>query len=314
MRMSRPRRTASGSLALLLVMFGTVELAQSQEIAPRKGLDLPANFNPKGRAIVFVHGLGSSHKAAFARFAENCSVDGIQAISFEYPNHGSLGEAGQKLGAALREFEAKHPKSRVAVVAHSMGGLVARYALEIARPTPTSVTDLFTLGTPHDGSLVAEYGHILRLGEGLLQFTSPSAFFAEGRGEACVDLTPGSALLRELIVARPAPGLKYHVINGSRAVFTEAAWARQVEEFRRITEHRLGRSPKDVDRLGAAFAQMDEVVHGKGDGAVAIRRAKLAAACSDRTFELGHLELTRSPTVWAHILETLKWRKRTDSP
>ncbi len=297
-------------IAAIVLMCSLVN-AQSQE-PTLKGLIRPAQFDLEARTIVFVHGLGSNCQSTFADFIAKCRVEGIQALPFEYLNHGPIGESGKGLAAALRELSTDFPQTKVVIVAHSMGGLVARSALEITNPSPSSVTDLFTIATPHEGSLLAEYGHVLRLGEGMLTLTAPRAFLGNGLGEACRDMRPGSALLRDLRDAKPAASLKYHVINGSRGLFAEEAWTRQVKEFRRIGEERLSWSPDEADRIVKALSQLDEVVHGKGDGAVAIRRAKLAAATSERTFDLGHLELTRGPgheAVWAHILETLKWQK-----
>jgi len=295
-----------------LIHFSTPDPAVAQSRSASKGLTLPTTFDPKARTIVFVHGLGSSCDATFGDFMKFCRAAGIQALPFEYPNYGPIAESGKALAAALTELETAHPDAKIVIVAHSMGGLVARYALEVARPAPAKVADLITVATPHHGSLMAEHGHLLRVVENLIKLTGPAAFLAEGRGEACRDLNPGSAVLQKLASAKPAQGVKYHVIIGSRAAFRVDEWALTLKDVRRIGENRLRWKPEEAERIIGNLSQMDEVVHGKGDGAVALGRAKLAGAATERVFELGHLELTRGrdgEIVWSHILKTLNWQK-----
>jgi pimeloyl-ACP methyl ester carboxylesterase len=85
------------------------------------------------------------------------------------------GQSLDDLAAGLRAFIAEvarandlAPGARVDLVAHSMGGLVARLALEDAA-TAGRVGTLVTMGTPHGGSLLARYGateHSLELRPG----------------------------------------------------------------------------------------------------------------------------------------------------
>ena len=55
----------------------------------------------------------------------------------------------------LDEVVSRHEDARIVIVSHSMGGLVARYALENYPHILKRVTDVFLLGTPNFGSVKA---------------------------------------------------------------------------------------------------------------------------------------------------------------
>lgn len=61
---------------------------------------------------------------------------------------GDIDEAGERLAAHIGELQRAHPDAVVDVLAHSLGGLVARSAVTTHRAAPTTVV---TLGTPHQG-------------------------------------------------------------------------------------------------------------------------------------------------------------------
>jgi Peptidase family M23/Palmitoyl protein thioesterase len=75
---------------------------------------------------------------------------------------GDLREAALRLDSLLQRIAREHPGSRVDILAHSQGGLVARYYLETAarewdslRPT---VDHLVTFSAPHQGAPIADTG------------------------------------------------------------------------------------------------------------------------------------------------------------
>lgn len=65
---------------------------------------------------------------------------------------GDIDEAGERLAAHIGELQRAHPDAVVDVLAHSLGGLVARSAITTHRAAPTT---LVTLGTPHQGAELA---------------------------------------------------------------------------------------------------------------------------------------------------------------
>ncbi|KAJ9645580.1 uncharacterized protein PV06_07740 [Exophiala oligosperma] len=85
-------------------------------------------------------------KEAFAR-------NGIECITTTVPRTGSI----ETRAAALSEQIARHAAGRsVNIVAHSMGGLDARYLISRVRPTSFQVRSLTTVATPHRGSSAAD--------------------------------------------------------------------------------------------------------------------------------------------------------------
>jgi len=77
---------------------------------------------------------------------------GFDPILWDYDWRRTIEDSGRRFAAQLREDSARE----ILVVAHSMGGLVARHALTL--PGSTKVKRLILLGTPNFGSLAAVQG------------------------------------------------------------------------------------------------------------------------------------------------------------
>ncbi|MGC4003069.1 MAG: alpha/beta fold hydrolase [Pirellulales bacterium] len=127
-----------------------------------RGLRLPDDFDAARRSVVLLHGF-QSNRAVLEPLTAVCRRLGLQTLIFDYPNQGPIAWSGERLAADSRALSEKHPDFRTAIVAHSMGGLVARYALECDPRPPSCVTDLVTLGTPHHGAEMAELAEWLTL-------------------------------------------------------------------------------------------------------------------------------------------------------
>jgi pimeloyl-ACP methyl ester carboxylesterase len=115
--------------------------------------------NDGQRPVIFVHGLGG-HRGNFLplqlwlRFSGRRRLYGVGLES---------GVSVEVLGERLRAFVSEVAVAnqlpdggQVDLVAHSMGGLVARCALEDP-DTSARVASLITLGTPHGGTHAARY-------------------------------------------------------------------------------------------------------------------------------------------------------------
>lgn len=97
--------------------------------------------------VLIVHGWSSGHKH-FTSLAEELAEDNWTVYAIDYPS----GRPVEDIGAALADLVNRQvpPGHKLSIVAHSMGGLVSRSAIEqygIAQ----RVDKLITLGTPHDG-------------------------------------------------------------------------------------------------------------------------------------------------------------------
>jgi triacylglycerol lipase len=81
-------------------------------------------------------------------------ANGIEVITASVPPSASIEERALKLGQDI----AKRADGRsVNIIAHSMGGLDARYMISRLKPENVEVLSLTTIATPHRGSAFADY-------------------------------------------------------------------------------------------------------------------------------------------------------------
>ena len=124
-----------------------------------------APLDPAGprRAIVFVHGIFSDHETfnvAQATFARSDALAAFEFFYIDYPYNDATDANGVQLADALvGEFK---DSDRVVIFAHSMGGLVARFAV-LSRPM-SFVKMVFLMGTPNSGAIrVSQLTALLQL-------------------------------------------------------------------------------------------------------------------------------------------------------
>ena len=132
-----------------MVMFNRV----TEEWGP-----VPPSFNPRGKRLaLLVHGLMGSMAdfGALAPRLASLNGGGIPfydcIIGFHYTSNAPLAEIGAAMLAAVAPNMAS--AASVDLIAHSMGNLVARWAMEqgIGGMTLGGVTRYLSLGGPHDG-------------------------------------------------------------------------------------------------------------------------------------------------------------------
>jgi pimeloyl-ACP methyl ester carboxylesterase len=149
-----------------------------------RGRPAPAPLPDDGRRpVVFVHGLGGG-PGNFLPMRLFFRLHGrSRTYAVPFAGASSLGDMASRFSAFLEAVATVNGLSADApfdVVAHSMGGLAVRLALEDER-TRARIATLVTLAAPHAGSHLARYGH------------TPSS----------LDLRPDSAILARL--ARQLP-------------------------------------------------------------------------------------------------------------
>ena len=109
-------------------------------------------------AVVLVHGIlgfdalgvGPVRVKYFRRVATCFDAAGLDVITARVPALGGVPARGDALARIIEAL----PHDRVTVVAHSMGGLDARWA--IARGATDRISELITIGTPHRGTPIAD--------------------------------------------------------------------------------------------------------------------------------------------------------------
>ncbi len=160
-----------------------------------------------GKLLVLVHGLcmndlqwlrdGHDHGAHLAQAL------GYTPVYLRYNTGLHTSANGAELSAQLESLVAAWPVpvSEVAVLAHSMGGLVARSACERAGATgaPPSrwlalLRHLVFLGTPHHGAPLERAGHWVDALLGSTPYSRPFARLAQLRSAGITDLRYGHVL------------------------------------------------------------------------------------------------------------------------
>ena len=124
-------------------------------IAPSSSSVLPGTDDGY-RPLIFVHGLGGHHgdflpMATYLRF-----VGRKRTYRIGFQTGQSLEDRAEALAAFVNQVRETTGHRKVDIVAHSLGGLIARMAVAdqgLARAIKT----LVTLGTPHAGTHTARY-------------------------------------------------------------------------------------------------------------------------------------------------------------
>ena len=177
--------------------------------ATNNPLAIPMRLRRKGRhatgkLVLLVHGLcmnhrqwtrkGHNHGTALARDL------GYTPVHLHYNSGLHISTNGRAFAnlieALLDEWPA--PLEQFAIVAHSLGGLVARsayhYGTAAGHRWPQSLGSLVFLGTPHHGAPLERVGSWVDAALQLSPYTSPLARLGKVRSAAITDLRYGSLL------------------------------------------------------------------------------------------------------------------------
>ncbi len=137
------------------------------------------------RPVLLLHGL-FDNQAVFTRMRRALAADGahhVHALNYN-PFTVDVRNAAELLGRHVLHTREVYGGEQVAVVGHSLGGLIARYYVQLLGGDE-HVHTVVTLGAPHEGTLAAHLLHPLPV---------------------ATQLAPGSGVLEEL--RAPAPGCR----------------------------------------------------------------------------------------------------------
>jgi hypothetical protein len=200
-----------------------------------------------GRVLVLVHGLcmndlqwqraGHDHGAFLAREA------GWTPVHLHYNTGLNIARNGEQLAALLDTLAANWPQpiTRLALLGHSMGGLVARSAVysaqQAGRPWAAQLTELVCLGSPHHGAPLERAGHGVDLLLNATPYSAPFARLARLRSAGITDLRHGRLLASDGATAErrtPVP-----LPAGVRCFALAASLGRDGGERRHRVTHNL---------------------------------------------------------------------------
>ncbi|PBP25470.1 triacylglycerol lipase [Diplocarpon rosae] len=124
-----------------------------------------ANYETPKNPIVLAHGLLGFDELRLAGsllpgvhywrgITEAMRANGMEVITASVPASGSIEERALKLG---QDIASKANGKSVNIIAHSMGGLDARYMISRLQPDNVNVLSLTTVASPHRGSSFADF-------------------------------------------------------------------------------------------------------------------------------------------------------------
>lgn len=160
-----------GALAMLRYEFVSSMLTSSWRMLRPVGLQLAPGA--AGLPVLLVHGY-ACNSGYWRALSGRLRREGVShlGIDLEPPGAG-IDEFVPQLQAGIERLCAATGSARVIIVAHSMGGLVAR-AWQ-ARSGAHPVARIITLGSPHGGTALAQFGP----GRNAAQMRRGSAWLAE---------------------------------------------------------------------------------------------------------------------------------------
>jgi hypothetical protein len=157
-----------------------------------------------GRLLVLAHGLcrndlqwrrnGHDHGAALARDL------GFTPVYLNYNSGLHVSTNGRAFASQLENLIDQWPRpvEELAIVGHSMGGLVARsalhYAVEGGLAWPRRLRKVVFLGTPHHGAALERGGHGVDLLLAAAPYAAPFARLGQIRSAGITDLRHGNLL------------------------------------------------------------------------------------------------------------------------
>lgn len=231
-----PSRAASSLRSALNAAFGDHLSALGNVLAIDMGIyadgrPLPLEREALDRAFpdsgkrlaVFIHGLA---------FDEHCwhptgpdEVDlgrtlqaefGYTPLYLRYNSGLPIVDNGSRLALLLEALVSAWPEQvgELLLVGHSMGGLIARQACELAAGSelywPRVTRMLVCLGSPHLGAPVARLGHAASAALDMSEVTAPLAKIAGARSQGIKDLRFGPAN-----TAAGAPGIAFRFVGST---------------------------------------------------------------------------------------------------
>lgn len=168
----------------------------------REPLDLSGDLasqitDPRARVVVLVHGLCMS-EAPWRRHGRQLAALGYTPLYLRYNSGRHVSHNGRDFSELLERLCVQWPVpiQEVAIVGHSMGGLLARRACHHANSAKhrwlPKLTRLVFLGTPHHGAVLERGGHLVDRLLGLSPYAAPFVRLGAARSAGITDLRFGN--------------------------------------------------------------------------------------------------------------------------
>ncbi|MGH7137602.1 MAG: esterase/lipase family protein [Pirellulales bacterium] len=191
-----------------------------QKAAARCGLRLPKGLKEDGHLVVLIHGLDSDSDY-WQDLVPLFEAEGFAVAPLVYPNDQPVKESARLLAGEMAALAARHPRLKTNIVAHSMGGILARAYLE-GDDYAGNVERLLLLAPPNHGSCYSRFSVCCDAVEHFRLWRSEPEWswtwmIADGLGEARHDIAPGSRFLADLNARGRRQGVRYTIVAGNRS-------------------------------------------------------------------------------------------------
>ncbi|HET9988499.1 MAG TPA: alpha/beta fold hydrolase [Kofleriaceae bacterium] len=251
------------ALAIILIAAVVVVARRQRPLieatAPIEGVAPVSGFGERGPPlpVILVHGLFGFDRMGipgakldyFRGIAQHLDTLGCHAHAVKLPRAASVPERARELCDAITALG----HDRVDLIAHSMGGLDARYALAHFG-LASRVRSLVTVGTPHRGTPIADLATDGPLG------LARRAIGALGISMTAVDWLTTAALERFNKDVPDAPGVRYAcVVGGIREASTSIPLAIQPVHayLRKVAGANDGLVPMASQYWGETLAEIE---------------------------------------------------------
>ena len=174
----------------------------------------PAHLTPplappaaSGKLLLLIHGLcmndlqwQAQHQGQPVDHGAALAALGYTPLYLRYNSGRHVSQNGRELALMLEPLLADWPLplTELTVVAHSMGGLLIRSAVQVAREAglrwPATLKNIVFLGTPHHGAPLERAGNWVDVLLGATPWSAPYAKLGQLRGAGITDLRYGHLL------------------------------------------------------------------------------------------------------------------------
>jgi pimeloyl-ACP methyl ester carboxylesterase len=249
--------------------------------------------------VILIHGYNSSPER-MTPLCNSISAAGYECGTFAYPNDQAIVDSAELLSRELVRLRQLYPNRKIALVTHSMGGLVARDVIENPALDPGNVTQLIMIAPPSQGTSCAYivwsgdlWEHFLHTRDHNL-LNDLYASLEDGLGEGREDLKPESDFLHQLNARDRNPRVHYSMFVGNGSTFTreQLASLRQLlmksseaDSFLALMEPALQRALDDFEDSAQP-----------GDGVVSIARSHLEGVTDTTILGFDHWNSVGEPT------------------
>lgn len=160
-------------------------------------------YDPDRIPVLFIHGAGGSPQD-WRMAMEKLDRKRYQAWFYFYPSGMRLESAASSLNAGVENLHARYGFQRLDVIAHSMGGLVARKFVLTNTNRNSYIKTFITFSTPWDGHEAAAMG----------------VKWAPSVVPSWHDMKLGSPFLKHLFDQRLKTKVSYHLLYSHRAKYS----------------------------------------------------------------------------------------------